>query len=149
MEFHAIKEMRYSVPGLPCLYLGGSTHVCWRELGEPDFDTISVARYFATRNTDLHVLNFGHRLPLFASWVKKEPNRLVTRGRPTAIIAAHVTCWPLIAICAIRVPDRSIPGRPEYAIPQLVLKWITTTRQFHGVRYFSTQYQEYEATPLA
>lgn len=31
-----VGPMRYSVAGLPSLYLGGSSHVCWRELGEPD-----------------------------------------------------------------------------------------------------------------
>jgi hypothetical protein len=144
---HLIKEMRYSVAGLPCLYLGGSTHVCWRELGEPALNTIAVARYSAVPNSNLRVLNFGHRMPVLAAYTETEPNRFLAPNTEVAFIAAQVACWPLVAICSIRVPDRSRPERPEYAIPQLVLEWITRTRAFHGIRYFSTHYDEYIDNP--
>lgn len=32
-------------------------------------------------------------------------------------------------------------------MPQLVLEWITKTRQFHGIRFFSTHYREYMDHP--
>lgn len=142
-----IKEQRYSYARLPCLYLGGSTHVCWRELGEPNLDTIAVSHYSANARTSLRVLNFGHRLPLLAAWVYNEPQFFQGLTREASVIAAHVACWPIVAICSIRVPDRSKPERPEYLIPQLVLEWITATREFHGIRYFSTHYDEYADDP--
>lgn len=144
---HYIKEMRYSVAGLPCLYMGGSTQVCWMELGKPDLDKVSVSRYFALQGTNLRVLNFGHRSQLLAAQVHLEPHLFNGLSRDTAFVAAQVACWPLIAICSMRVPDRSSPERPEYAIPQLVLEWITKTRAFHGVRFFSTHYDEYIDSP--
>jgi hypothetical protein len=142
-----VKEQRYSFAHLPCLYLGGSTHVCWRELGEPQLDTVQVSHYSAVPRTNLRVLNFGHRLPLLAAWVDEQPQYFRGFTRETAIIAAHVACWPLIAMCSIRVPDRAKPERPEYLIPQLVLEWITKTREYHGIRYFSTHYDEYPDDP--
>lgn len=142
-----IGPMRYSVSGLPCLYLGGSTHVCWRELGEPDLSKVVVSRFSAVPATNLRVLNFGHRLPLLAAWVNDEPNRFNSLTTEMAVVVANVTCWPLVAICSTRVPDRTNPERPEYLIPQLVLEWITRTRAFHGVRYFSTHYEEYPDNP--
>lgn len=142
-----IKEMRYSVAGLPCLYLGGSTHVCWKELGEPDINTISVSRYAAVPHSNLKVLNFGHRMPVLAAYAHTEPNRILTANSENAFMAAQVACWPLVAICSIRVPDRHKPERPEYLMPQLVLEWITRTRAFHGVRYFSTHYEKYMDNP--
>lgn len=144
---HLIGPMRYSVAGVPCLYLGGSTHVCWRELGEPNLSDISVSRFSAVPATNLRVLNFGHRLPLLAAWVDSEPNRFNSLSTELSIIIAHITCWPLVAACSIRVPDRAIPERPEYIVPQLVLEWIAKTRSFHGVRYFSTHYEEYPDNP--
>ncbi len=48
---HKVREQRYSVAGLPSLYLGGSTHLCWRELGEPDKASIAVARFHAVPTT--------------------------------------------------------------------------------------------------
>ena len=142
-----IKETRYSVAGLPCLYLGGSTHVCWKELGQPDINTVSVSRYAAVPNSNLKVLNFGHRMPVLAAYTYNDPGQFLTASSESAFIAAQVACWPLMAICSIRVPDRTKHERPEYLMPQLVLKWITTTRAFHGVRFFSTHYDEYMDNP--
>lgn len=144
---HIVGPMRYSVAGLPCLYLGGSTYVCWRELGEPDLSHLAVSRFSARPATNLRVLNFGRRMPLLAAWAETEPQHFQTLSRESAIIAAHVACWPLVAVCSIRVPDRSRPERPEYLIPQLLLEWVTKTRAFHGIRYFSTHYQEYHDDP--
>ncbi|HEY7326643.1 MAG TPA: DUF2934 domain-containing protein [Gemmataceae bacterium] len=144
---HLVGPMRYSVAGLPSLYLGGSTHVCWRELGCPDLESVAISRFHAIDNTKLRVLNFGHRLPVLAAYVANVPNDFSGPTNATTMIAAHVACWPLVAACSIRVPNRSAPERPEYFVPQLVLEWITKTHQFHGIRYFSTHYTEYPDDP--
>jgi hypothetical protein len=144
---HIVGQMRYSVAGLPCLYLGGSTYVCWRELGEPALNTVTVSRFAARPDTNLRVLNFGRRMPVLAAWVYTEPQHFGSLSRESAVVAANVACWPLVAVCSIRVPDRRRPERPEYLIPQLLLEWITRTRAFHGIRYFSTHYSEYHDDP--
>ena len=36
----SIKSNRYSIPGLPCLYLGTSLYTCWEEMNRPNFDSI-------------------------------------------------------------------------------------------------------------
>ncbi|EKY1899196.1 hypothetical protein OM371_004703, partial [Salmonella enterica subsp. enterica serovar Lille] len=33
---HLVNAQRYSVAGLPCLYLGSSLYVCWLEMDKPD-----------------------------------------------------------------------------------------------------------------
>jgi hypothetical protein len=142
-----VQPMRYSVAGLPSLYLGGSTHVCWRELGEPNLSNVSVSRYEAIANTNLRVLNFGHRLPVLAAYVYDAPGEFLSLNSAVAFVVAQVACWPLIAACSVRVPDRNAADRPEYLVPQLVLEWITKNHQFHGIRYFSTHYEEYPDDP--
>lgn len=143
-----VKEMRYSVAKLPCLYLGGSTQVCWKELGEPDLASISVSRFQAAKNSNLRILNFGHRLPLFAAWIASQPNDFSGPEKSgPAIVAANVACWPWLAACSVRVPDRLATERPEYLAPQLVLEWITKTHEFDGIRYFSTHYSDYPDDP--
>lgn len=143
-----VSPMRYSVASLPSLYLGGSTHVCWRELGEPKLETISVSRFYAIPNSNLRILNFGIRLPLLAAYVNAKPQDFSAPNTPgSSLIAGHVGCWPLIAACAIRVPDRNKPEREEYIIPQMVLRWITESHQFDGIRYFSTHYPEFPDDP--
>ena len=143
----SVGETRYSVAGRPCLYLGGSTEVCWRELRRPNLSAVAVSRFHARPGTDLKVLNFGHRLPLLAAWVDKEPHKFLDFRSDAVKVVAHVTCWPLIAACSIRVPDQARPERPEYFVPQLMLEWIVRTRGFHGIRFFSTHYNEYPDDP--
>lgn len=142
-----VGPMRYSSAGLPCLYLGGSTHVCWRELGEPALSSVSVSRFQAVPGTNLRVLNFGHRLPLLASYVANVPQDFGGPTNACAFVKAQVACWPLVAACSIRVPDRTASERPEYLLPQLVLEWLIRTHRFHGIRYFSTHYTEYPDDP--
>lgn len=144
---HIVSEMRYSVAGQPSLYLGGSTEVCWRELGCPDLDKVVVSRFHAVPGKKLRVLNFGRRLPLLAAWVAAEPDKFLKPTNDAAVIVSRVACWPLFAACSVRVPDKSKPERPEYMVPQLVLEWITKTHAFHGIRYFSTNYPEYPDDP--
>jgi hypothetical protein len=141
-----VKPMRYSVAGLPSLYLGGSTHVCQRELGQ-DLNTIAVSRFHAVQDSGLRVMNFGFRPRMLGSYVKGMPHLFEGDTDETMMILGNVACWPLIAACSVRVPDRNAPDRPEYLVPQLVLEWVANTHDFHGIRYFSTHYSEYPENP--
>jgi hypothetical protein len=144
---HIVASMRYSIPGLPALYLGGSTNVCWLELGKPDLKDVTVSRFEALPNTHLKILNFGYRPERLAAWIQDAPDEFRELNSSTAIIGSFVACWPLIALCSIRKKQSNAKFHAEYILPQLVLQWITNTRNFHGVRYFSTHCQEYYDDP--
>lgn len=144
---HFVGPMRYSIPGLPCLYTGGSTYVCWRELRQPDLGTIWVSRVQAKPDTNLKVLNFGQRPTIFGRWIANRPDDFDDFNNNTAVLGAAVACWPLLALCSIRVRHDNGRFKAEYVVPQLVLQWITKTREFHGIRYFSTHYTEYHDDP--
>ena len=34
-----VGNQRFSLSGLPCLYLGGSSYICWEELGRKDLSS--------------------------------------------------------------------------------------------------------------
>lgn len=40
-----IGNQRYSISGIPCLYLGSSSYVCWEELGRVDYDKCNFCGY--------------------------------------------------------------------------------------------------------
>lgn len=144
---HIVGSMRYSIPGLPALYLGGSTYVCHLETGSKDLLDVEVSRFEALPNTNLRILNFGRRPEVLAGWVEQSPGDFKDLGAGTAAVGAFVACWPLIALCSIRKKHLDCPFHAEYVLPQLVLQWITRTRQFHGIRYFSTHYSDYHDDP--
>ncbi len=144
---HIVASMRYSIPGLPALYLGGSTNVCWLELGKPDLKDVTVSRFEAFPNTNLKILNFGYRPERLAAWIRDAPDEFRKLNSGTAVIGSFVACWPLIALCSVRRKHSNAKFHAEYILPQLLLQWITNTRKFHGIRYFSTQCQEYYDDP--
>lgn len=53
-----VSSARYSIPGLPCLYLGNSIYVCWEEMGRPDLNSIHVSRFELQENA-FKFLRFG------------------------------------------------------------------------------------------
>ena len=144
---HIVASQRYSIPGLPALYLGGSTYDCWLELGKPDLAQIEVSRFEAILGTNLRVLNFGRRPELLAAWILAEPEEFKELSSGSAVVGSFVACWPLIALCSIRKKHATASFHAEYILPQLVLQWITNTREFHGIRYFSTHYDAYHDDP--
>jgi len=147
---HVVATQRYSIPGLPCLYLGGSLFVCWEELGRPPLDTLHMAKLSASGKTPVTVVNFGHRPELMAALVK---NALSKTAPPSSADVDYVTaqaiCWPIIAACSIRVFHRDGTFKPEYIVPQLVLQWIRDEPDYHGLRYFSTHIDDYFNDPRA
>ncbi|UAB71652.1 hypothetical protein INR79_07075 [Vibrio sp. SCSIO 43132] len=62
---HLVGAQRYSIAGLPCLYLGTSIYVCWQEMGKPNLDSLYISSYqlnAANYNNPKRLLNFAYSL---------------------------------------------------------------------------------------
>lgn len=134
---HLISSYRYSIPGLPCLYLGGSSYICWIELGRPNFSDVYISMYKCQNSTKL--LDFGYRPAYIAAFIKDDPDHMKLKDW----IIANAILWPLIFSCSIvkKYPDAKF--HHEYIIPQLMLEWVRNNRDVVGIRYFSTNVNEY------
>ena len=139
-----IGTSRYSIPGFPCLYIGGSAELCWEELNRPHEKKLWLTQYNLMPNT-IRLLNFAYRPAIWAACI--DAGAHVDR---TGLIIGYAVCWPLIAACSIirEYPDSKFA--PEYVIPQMLLQWITDhqddkddKRKMDGIRYFSTKKIEY------
>ncbi|ECV2486428.1 hypothetical protein DRD09_19225, partial [Salmonella enterica subsp. enterica serovar Anatum] len=53
---HLVRAQRYSVAGLPCLYLGTSLYICWREMDKPDFDKLYISSFITDKEDDKSLL---------------------------------------------------------------------------------------------
>lgn len=145
---HVVATQRFSIPGLPSLYLGGSSWICWEELGRPDFNDMYISRFQPSTDSKISVLDLGWRPARLASLIHNEP-RLLELESHTPFIVGNAVCWPLLFACSTRVRYPGWPFIPEYIIPQLLLQWIRLTQGFDGVRYFSTKVDQYVADPHA
>lgn len=137
---HLVATQRYSIPGLPSLYLSGSIWACWEELRRPDFDSMQISRFRYHR--PLKILDLGLR-PEYLS-------RLRDSGLLSdEVLVAYAICWPLLAACSIRAFAPGMPFIPEYIVPQLLLQWLRNTKSLDGLRYFSTRIDQQYHDPWA
>ena len=112
---------RYSIPGLPCLYLAGSVYTCWQEIGRPDFKDFYVSRYEA--NDAVTVLDLA-RLPSYDSCGEYDEDE-------TFVI------WPLICAISFCISEENRVFKSEYMISQLLMQIVIQTKGLFGIRYFS------------
>jgi hypothetical protein len=137
-ERRRVTSKRFSIEGLPCLYLGHSTYVCWEEMGRAPFGSIYVAQFRFRPEVAVALLDFAYvpqfQGELLAFWNANGENR----ARLQAMLIALTVCWPLVAACAIHVREPGLAFKPEYIVPQLLLQWLTRETALQGIRYFST-----------
>jgi hypothetical protein len=143
-----VNTQRYSVPGLPCLYLATSTYVCWEELGRPEVDKMQVSRFhpdtFRLKTLDISMTPKSVTRTLAAisgeDFLKMQgTTRLAMLDSWDFLTMSYLMKWPLIAACSIRTKYPDTPFKPEYIFPQFLLQWTTTTQDVQAIKYFSVK----------
>lgn len=143
-----VGNQRYSIPGLPCLYLGSSVWICWEELQRPAFDSVWVSRFKLSAKIKILDFQFSpqHAWRIFDALQKGMPNAS-DRSSEHALkirfgvefLKSYILCWPLIASCSIRSASHAGGFFPEYIVPQMLLQWVTRKERVDGIRYFSAR----------
>lgn len=138
---HKVATQRYSIPGLPCLYMGGSLYTCWREMGSPSFEDIHVSAFAVNCDPGLKFLDFAKTPKWIAKWLSKHQGTFT--NDQAIFLSAQIILWPLIASCSIKTLQSMASFKPEYIISQILLQWITKSiTDFDGIRYFSTHIED-------
>jgi hypothetical protein len=143
-----VGNQRYSITGLPCLYLGSSLWICWEELGRPPLDSLWVSRFRIARPVSVLDFQFSpHQVWRMFEALRKGAPRAIDRSSEEKLkirfnaefLKSYAYCWPLIAACSIRREQRVGPFIPEFIVPQLFLQWVAQESQVDGIRYFSVR----------
>ena len=116
---------RYSISGLPSLYLGSSSYICWEELKRPDLNYVNVSSYSPQK--EVLVLDITY------------PNE------DKKVEFNQLTFFPLIIASDFTVVNPKDPFKPEYIIPELIMECLIRYRQEElndnivlGIKYKST-----------
>jgi len=131
-----VKPQRYSIPGLPCLYLGNTIYICWEELRRPDINLMQVSRFEIDTNA-FKVLDLSFIPIQFIQTydiLKKEIGIDLTD-----FFVRYIVTWPLIAACSIATKNDDATFNPEHIVPQLLLQWVCSTHKLDGIKFFSTR----------
>jgi hypothetical protein len=87
-----VKPQRYSISGLPSLYLGGSIWVCWEELGRPRFEEMQISRFRAVPKSNIKLVDLGFRPAMIAAFMASHPMNFTNANRSAKFILAHAIC---------------------------------------------------------
>lgn len=127
-----VKSQRFSIPGLPSLYVSNSIYVAWEEMKRPDFNCLQAIRLVNNRQityldlrTDVYNPEFQNAAP--------DGNVFLNNWD----LMYQVLIWPLVACCSVRVKHSDDSFKPEYIIPQLLLQWVNKEK-IDGIMYSST-----------
>ncbi|EAB7562131.1 hypothetical protein ACFDWR_000665 [Salmonella enterica] len=140
---HLVRAQRYSVAGLPCLYLGTSLYICWREMDKPDFDKLYISSFITDKEDDKSLL-----LNLSADFLYKTRLFLKRKNAPkpiekysTSTMLSYLALWPLILACNYLKKHNDASFIQEYIIPNLLMQWISRdiNNNIIGIAYRSTK----------
>lgn len=139
-----VESYRYSIPGVPCLYLGGSISICLKELNlEEISDDIFVSRFKVKDSYlgQIKMLNLGMLPQKFAAHIVNNEDY---NENIEAALLDYLVCWPLIAVCSFKVSNPYEYFKPEYIIPQMLLQWVKYEGKYDGIQYFTTKLNKNE-----
>ncbi|EKN0347939.1 hypothetical protein ACI4AS_001346 [Salmonella enterica subsp. enterica serovar Montevideo] len=141
---HLVRAQRYSVAGLPCLYLGTSLYICWREMDKPDFDKLYISSFITDKEDDKSLLvnlsaDFLYKTRLF---LKRKNAPKPIEKYSTSTMLSYLALWPLILACNYLKKHNDASFIQEYIIPNLLMQWISrdiNNNNIIGIAYRSTK----------
>ncbi|HEY2581578.1 MAG TPA: hypothetical protein VGI43_07220 [Mucilaginibacter sp.] len=135
-ERNKISTNRYSIPGLPALYLGESTYVCWEESDRYRLRDLWFSRI--ENQEELKVIKIQRFDDLL-----REIENIADDDKKLSHLCAYLIIYPLIVACTIKVKDEKNNFTPQYIIPQLLLQYIAkfkeADKKIDGIMYLSSQ----------
>ncbi|MDD2268129.1 MAG: hypothetical protein PHY15_01105 [Eubacteriales bacterium] len=121
-----VKSERFSILGLPCLYLGTSSYVCWMEMGRPADHMFNVSP--VTLDNTQQILNLAVNFRDFC-WSKKYSD--VNRK-------SIFKLFLLSLATSFKVKESNRVFKSEYIISQLVML-ACMKKGLSGLTYYSKQ----------
>ncbi len=127
-----IPTYRYSIPGLPCLYLSSHISTAWCELDYPDINTLQISKFEIDKS--FKRLYFTWNINNYRIILKtKVPNDAIDRQ-----FLRYLTYFPLHALCSLKIKNPNSIFKPEYIFPQFLMQWIGE-ENIDMIEYMSTQ----------
>lgn len=120
-----VSTNRFTIPGLPALYLGSSPQLCKTEIDPENSDEIWISKFELKENTRVLQL-LGLR-------------QFMSLGNcDTTSVLRFLVMYPLTLACSVRVKHAGGNFKPEYIMPQLLLQFAIESDEVKGVKYMST-----------
>jgi hypothetical protein len=129
-----VSTQRFSIAGVPCMYFGISSYVCWLELGRPADGEFNVASYKLPKS--LGILNLAITQHLINGISNSEFSK--SPEVALAYCKSMIEVLPLIIATSFQVREQNRVFRTEYIVSQLIMQCLKEIN-VDGVAYISKQ----------
>lgn len=128
---HFCATQRYSVSGMPSIYLGDSAYICYQELNCPSFDDAFISKFLVKKIIQIIEIQ---TLDNFIKQYKDENNPDLKLTH----VLRFLLLYPLYVACTVKVLNDGA-FKAEYIIPQLLLQYVSGDELIKGVKFPSTK----------
>lgn len=130
-----ITSTRFSIPGLPCLYLATTSYCCWLELRTPAEYQFNVSP--VKINQERKILNLTMNAEMFEHIIAlKDIDKLANEYTIEAL-----KIWILSYASSFKIDADNRSFKEEYIIPQLIML-ASKDLKLDGVSYYSKQVED-------
>lgn len=127
-----VKSERFSIPGLPCLYLGNTSYVCWIELGCPADHRFNVSP--VVLDNSQKVFNLAIDRQVFYNIVDSERTAEIIEKDLGSMI--KILMFDIATSFVVKEKDRNF--KSEYLISQMLMI-ACKNKGYNGITYYSKQ----------
>lgn len=129
---YLVSTERFSIPGLPCLYLGTSSYGCWLEIGAPADSCFNVSAI--ELDNENRILNLTVTSEMLEYCIEKQ-----IAGEDTVLSLFKL--WLLTIATSYKVNQDKRSFKSEYVIPQLLML-SCKKKNLYGTAYYSKQLKD-------
>lgn len=136
-----VDTQRFSISGLPCLYLSTTSFGTWLELGLPEAEYFQVSSFKIPQN--LKVLNLciqQHTINGMSSFIENDEEE--------NMLLSSLEIFPLIMATSYHVSEKNRKFKSEYIISQITMQ-VCKELNIDGIAYLSKRMPDSYAYPQA
>lgn len=130
-----VNTSRFSMPGMPSLYLSTQPELCWYESGMPN--KYYASKFYLVAEQGLKLIDFSVTPFQLSNAIdldivnKKQINIKLHEDK----LLEFLVMLPFRIASSISVEDKNVTFIHEYVIPQMILSWVKKSNVFDGIRY--------------
>lgn len=135
-----VSTQRFSMNGIPCIYLATTSYCCWLEMNIPSKQNFYVSSFEI--QTDLKVLNLCISQGLINGC------SLYDNEEQLDLLNQMIKIWPLICATSFSISEKNRAFKSEYIVSQLTMQ-CASELGIDAIAYLSKKMDDYLSYPHA
>ena len=138
-----VNTYRYSIPGVPALYLACNSYTVWNELNNPNLENLAISYLNCEGILQKKIIDISLMIDEYYNYLIKENYEDIKRKDPNKIdfIIETMKIIPLIIACSVVCDDKNDRYfKEEYVFPQLLMQLLD--KNCIGIAYRSMRIEK-------